>query len=177
MNTFRTIIDICLLRGKPQDLPTSFNLVLLAAGAGIVIDALSLSGNGLDMQQLLFAALQTVLFGAGLWLLLKQRGFVSRWIQTATALYAVNALFSLVILPLLPALYDMARADPPTTMGWQQLAAVVLSGWFLAVMAQVLREALEVSLGAAVVISLALMIALFMVGTLLAAMLGLYAPT
>lgn len=177
MATLQLLIEICLFRGKTQDLPASINLVALAAIASILVDSISFPGREFEFRHLLFAVLQSGLFGAGLWLILKLRKFPARWIQTATALYAINAFFSVLVLPLTPALQEMAKADAQLVFGWQALVAVLLSGWFLAVMAQVLREALEVSLLASFAASLALMIAVFMAGSLLAAFLGLYAES
>ncbi len=175
MATLRLLIEICLFRGKTQDLPASVNLVALAVLASILVDTASFPAPGFEFRHLLFAVLQSGLFGGGLWLVLKWRKFPERWIQTASALYAINAFFSLLVVPLAPALQEMAKADAQLVFGWQALVAVFLSGWFLAVMTQVLREALETSLLAGFTVSLALMIAVFVVGSLLAAFLGLYA--
>lgn len=175
MATLRLLIEICLFRGKTQDLPASVNLVALAVIASVLVDTFSFPSQGFELRHLLFAVLQSGLFGAGLWLVLKLRKFPERWLQTAIALYAINAFFSLLVLPLTPALQEMAKADAQMVFGWQALVAVFLSGWFLAVMTQVLREALETSLLAGFAASLALMIAVFMAGSLLAAFLGLYA--
>jgi len=177
MDILRTLFDICLLRGRPQDLPTSSALVMYAAGIGVVIDTFSMPGQGFEFRHLVFAILQTGLFGGLLWVVLKWRGHAARWIQTATALYAINALFSLLVLPLTPALHEMGGPDGQPVFGWEILLAFLLSVWFLAVMARVLREALEVSLLASVGASLALMISVFVIGTILAAMLGLYASS
>ena len=175
MAFLRLILDICLLRGKPQDLPTSHTLLVLAALAGVAVDFLSLPEPGFDLGRLLFVISQAVLFGAGLWLLLKLRGFAVRWTQTATALYAANAVFSLLLLPLIPALAEMLEAGPPASLGWQGMLMMVLSGWFLAVMARVLREALESSLLGSFGLSLALIFAVRLVGFVLAPLFGLKA--
>lgn len=173
MHFLRLIIDICLLRGRTQDLPTSPQLLVLAALAGALVDYLSMPNREFDLGRLLFVVFQAVLFGAGLWLVLKLRGFPARWVQTATALFAANALFSLLLLPLMPALAEMIQAGPQATLGWQGVVMMVLSGWFLAVMARVLREAMESSLLASFALSLALIFAVRMAGLLLAPLFGL----
>ena len=175
MPFLRLIFDICLLRGKPQDLPASHTLLVLAALAGVVVDFLSLPNREFDFGRLLFIVTQAVLFGTGLWMLLKLRGFAARWTQTATALYAANALFSLLLLPLIPALAEMLEAGPPASLGWQGMLMMVLSGWFLAVMARVLREALEASLLGSFGLSLALIFAVRLAGFALAPLFGLKA--
>jgi len=174
MKIISTLFQICLFRGKPQDLPTSSALVMVAAAGGVAIDALGLPGEGLDGRNLVFAVLQTGLFGLGVWLLLSMRGFAARWTQTVTALFATNALFSLAMLPLTPFLHQMLQATTPVEPGWQVIVAFVISSWFLAVVALIMREALEVGLLASFGVALALMFGVFIVGSMLAAVLGLY---
>jgi hypothetical protein len=173
MNVLRVLLDICLLRGKPQDLPTSTNLLAAAAVAGVVVDYLSLPDRRLDLGQLAFVLFQVALFGAGVWAVLKLRGVPARWIQTATALFAANALFSLLLLPLLPALEQMLKAGPEATPGWQGYAMLLISGWFLLVMSRVLREAMESSLLASFFTSLGLIFGVRVVGLVFAPLFGI----
>jgi heme/copper-type cytochrome/quinol oxidase subunit 3 len=174
MNTLRLLIDICLLRGKAQDLPAAVALVVLTALAGILVDYLSLPERGFHVGRLLFVVSQTVLFGAGLWLVLKLRGFPARWTQTVTALYAANAAFSLLLLPFLPALAETLTRGQDSALGWQMYLVLAVSGWFVAVMARVLREAMESSLLAAFVATLALIFAVRVAGLALAPLFGLH---
>jgi len=174
MNILFTLLQICLLRGKPQDLPTSMTLVIIAAVFGVIVDLFSLPAEQFAIRSLAFVLLQTVLFGFGIWIVLRTKGLVARWMQTATALFAVNAMFSLLILPLTPALHQMLQSTTPVDPGWPGIAAFLLSSWFLAVVALVLREALEVGLLLSFAIALALMFGVFIVGSMFAAILGLY---
>ena len=175
MNVLRVILQICLLRGKPQDLPTSLGLLALTALAGVVVDYFSLSSQEFSLAQLLFVLFQVALFGGGLWLVLRLRGFAARWIQTATALYAANALFSLLLLPLLPALEQMLKAGPDSAPGWQGYVMLFVSGWFLAVMARVLREAIEASMLVSFLMSLGLIFAVRVAGMVAAPLFGITA--
>jgi len=177
MHTLLLLFDICLLRGKAQDLPTSSTLVALTALAGILVDYLSLPDHGFNVARLLFVASQTVLFGAGLWLVLKLRGFPARWTQTVTALYAANAAFSLLLLPFLPALAETLKQAQDIALGWQMVVVLAVSGWFIAVMVRVLREAMESSLLGGFVVALALIFAVRVVGLTLAPLFGLHVAT
>lgn len=175
MNVLRLFLEICLLRGKPQDLPTSMPLLVLTALAGVAVDYLSLGSDDFSVGQLLFVLFQVVLFGGGLWLILRQRRFANRWIQTTTALFAANAFFSLLLVPLLPALEQMLRAGPQAAPVWQGYVMLAVSGWFLAVMARVLREAIEVSMLVSFVTSLVLIFAVRVTGMVLAPLFGIAA--
>lgn len=176
MGALRLLFDICLLRGRTQDLPTSHTLLALTALAGILVDYLSLPSHGFEIGRLLFVVSQTALFGAGLWLVLKWRGFPARWTQTATALFAAKAAFSLLLLPFLPALAEMMKQEPGTSPGWQMYVMLAVSGWFIAVMARVLREAIETSLIGSFVVTLALIFTVRLVGLMLAPLFGLGVP-
>jgi len=75
MHILKIILDICLLRGRAQDLPASMNLVWLTAAASVAVNALGMPERATDLAQLLFIASQAVMFGAVIWLLLRLRGF------------------------------------------------------------------------------------------------------
>jgi len=174
MNTLRLLIDIFLFRAKPQDLPTSRPLLAMAVAVGVVVDVLSLPDGRLEPGRWLFILLQAGLFGFGVWMVLRSRSVAARWTQTATALFAANAFFSLLLMPLMPALVEMMNAGPQAAPGWQAYVMLAVSGWFLAVMARVLREALETSMALSLVITLALIFAVRMVGLMMAPLFGLH---
>lgn len=175
MNTLRIILDICLLRGRAQDLPASPQLLWLTAAASVVVDTLSLWDRSLDLARILFVASQVALFGGAVWLLLRLRGFPARWPQTISALFAANALFSLMLLPFLPALTEMVEKGPDAPLAWEAYVMLALSGWFLAVMTRVLREATEWSLGLSLLASIVCVTLVRVLGLALAPVFGLTA--
>ncbi|MBI5612276.1 MAG: hypothetical protein HY942_04275 [Gammaproteobacteria bacterium] len=149
--TLKTLLDICLLRGRPQDLPASKNLVavtaLLSIAGHFTLDQLHQDA----FARLTFAAAQTALLGAVVWALLKLRGYPERWLQTVTALFFANIVADIVTwLAAAHALGPEASAPEPWVTGFVLATAI----WFIAIMAQVLRHALAVSLGLAVLASL-----------------------
>jgi hypothetical protein len=173
MPILKIILDICLLRGRAQDLPASMNLVWLTAAASVAVNVLGMPEQVPDLAQLLFIASQALLFGAAVWLLLRLRGFPARWMQTMTALYAVDAVFSLLLLPFLPALMEMIKQGPEVKPGWEAYVLVALSGWLLLIIARVLREATEWPLPLAFLAGFATLLAVRIVGHLLAPLFGL----
>lgn len=177
MNTLRLLLDLCLLRGRVQDLPASMGLVGLTAAASVAISMLALPDRGADLERLLFVATQVALLGGGVWLALRLRGFAARWMQTISALYAANAVFSLLKLPLLPALLEMMRQGPGGELTWQVYVALVVEVAFLAVTTRVLREALETGIVRALVAGVAIVFAVEMIGLVLAPLFGLTGQT
>lgn len=149
--TLKILLDICLLRGQPQDLPASKNLVAVTA-------ALSIAGHfALDQlhqdafARLAFAAAQTALLGAAVWVLLKLRGYPERWLQTAAALFTANIVADVITwLVAANALGPDAGEPEP----WLTTLVLAIAIWFIAIMAQVLRHALAIPLALAVLASL-----------------------
>jgi hypothetical protein len=173
MHILKILLDICLLRGRAQDLPASLHLVWLTAAASVVVNVLGMPEQASDMAQMLFIVSQAVLFGAVVWLLLRLRGFPARWMQTITALYAVDAVFSLLLLPFLPALMEMIKQGPEAKPGWEAYLLLALSGWLLLIIARVLREATEWPLPLAFLAGFTSLLAVRILGHLLAPLFGL----
>lgn len=176
MNVLKIILDICLLRGRTQDLPVSVRLVWIAAAVSVIVNSLGLLGQDIGLGPLLFIVSQVALFGAAVWLVLRLRGFPARWLQTITALFAVDAVFNLLLLPLLPALVEILRQGPQTSPGWEGFAMLALVSWLLLINARVLREATEWPLPLAFLAGLTMLLAVRMVGIFLASLFGLVAP-
>jgi hypothetical protein len=177
MPILKIILDICLLRGRAQDLPASMNLVWLTAAASIAVNALGMPERTTNLAQLLFVVSQAILFGAVIWLLLRLRGFPARWTQTVTALYAVDGVFSLLLLPLLPALMEMVKQGPEARPGWEAYLLLVLSGWLLLIIARVLREATEWPLPLAFLAGFTSLLAVRILGHWIAPLFGLMVQT
>jgi hypothetical protein len=176
MHILKIILNICLLRAGAQDLPASMVLLWLAAAAGVAVNSLGMTGEDLGLASVLFIVSQAVLYGAAIWLVLQLRGFPARWLQTMTALYAVEVVFSLMLLPLSSAVVEMLKQGPQATLGWEGFAAFALIGWLLLIIARVLREATEWPLALAFLTGLTALLAVRMLGLLLVPLFGLSAP-
>lgn len=172
MNFLKNILDICLLRGRVQDLPTSTRLLAVTGLASVVVNSLSMPEQNLGVAQFLFVALQPVLFGAVIFGLLRLRGFPERWVQTMTALYAVDAVFSLLKLPFLPAMIEMLKQGPEAQFRWEAVLVLFLGGWLLLITARILREATEWPLPLAFFASLTALLVVFMLSYLLMPLFG-----
>lgn len=176
MKMLRLVIEICLLRGRAQDLPAGMSYVWLTGVTSAAVDLLSLPTAEMNPGHVLFIAMEVLLFGATLWVILKLRGVPERWMQSTTALYAANAVFGLVLLPFVPALAEFARqvqqgANPAA--GWEVYVSMFLSGWFLAVMTRVLREATDWTIGLSLAATFASVAFVRIVGAILASAFGL----
>ena len=156
MSILKILFDICLLRGQPQDLPASKNLVALTALLSIA------STYTLDhlhqeiLRGLVFAASQTALLGAVVWVALAIRGYTERWLQTIAPLFAAATLVDVIKwLVVASVLGHEASAPGPWLTGF----ILVIAMWFIAIMAHVLRHALALSMALAVLVSLGCVLA------------------
>jgi hypothetical protein len=184
MPILKIIFDICLLRGRPQDLPASWNLLRLTVLATVLTGyarVVRVDGSGLG--GLVLVIFQAAIFGAVVWMILKVRGRPERWLQSIAALYAVNALFSLMLLPVLPQLAEAGKhaleafqQGAATPIGWELLFASAADIWYLLVMAQVMRHATELSFGLSALISFFALVTVGMVEILLISVFSVPVP-
>lgn len=149
LNDVKTIIGLAVLRAKPQDLSASRGLL----AAAVALDAgVNFAMNELDTalgQKFVTVGVQVLLLGAFAYGALQWRGFGNRFLQTATALFGTSIITSLVAWAALSPL----GPEPQFTSTYARLVLVTLSFWTLAVMANILRYALEVSLAVAALLS------------------------
>ncbi len=154
MSAIRTLVDICLLRGKPQDLPADRSLVWQTAVFSIVSNFAIDNLHPDAATRLLFATTQVVLLGAVVWGALRLRHFPQRWMQVIAPLYAAGALINLLAWPLFSL---VITPNAPTSGNWALLLGVGMTVWFLAIMTNVMHHALELPVGRSAFISVACM--------------------
>ncbi len=139
-------IDICRLRGTPQDLPGSrFLLILTTSGyfaIGLVISLLALP-LGLAI---LSAMVDTLILVALAWFSLWITGKTPRFTQTCTALTGTGVLFGLVGWPLITFLQGLPEGQNNSLPLLLLLGLVI---WNIMVIGHILRHALGIMMWAA----------------------------
>ena len=134
-------VQICLLRMRPQDLPSSGMLLALVLFAhtlmGVVVAAVDLRFD----QALAAGIIDTGLMCGLTTGLLMLRTLRERTVQTLTALAGAGSVIGFVAYPVSLWLHDAHQANVQSPA----LALVLLAvlGWSLAVSAHVLRHALS----------------------------------
>lgn len=149
--------DMLRLRTRPQDLPASDRWLLGSAAALVATSMLAirriyppdlaLARIGLDL------ALQ-VAFVLGA---LRLTGHPERFRQTFTALCGTGALLVLLTWPLIDILLD--REPDEELFALAMLGLFVVYAWSVVVVGHILRHALDLGLGKAVLIALAYILA------------------
>ncbi len=131
-----TLINICLLRANPQDLPVSTSLTVFALMVYYAADVATAAANVPSLNAFQAAAVDTFLLIALVHGVLNYRGFQIRARQTLIALAGTGALLSLLTLAVAALLPD----DVPSAYPWLLSVA-----WLFAVYGWVLRHAFGVS--------------------------------
>ncbi len=145
-------INLLLFRAGPQDMPASQQVLKFVLMASIVTGALGSIGTlGLPAATLISVS-QIALYGVFVYLMLKMFRKPERWLQTIIAIYGATALMNLACLPFLQNLSLFSEGQLVITE--KLLIVGVLQLWLLIVTARILKEAAEISMGRAVLLTL-----------------------
>lgn len=148
----RACLDIALMRSGPQALPASGLLLAACLALYATTYLMVVATTGLELRVLAAQALASVLLDVvGLWLVLAVARRPERWLQSLTALFGAGIILNLALLPV--AL--LVAAGGPRFELAGALAGSLVMGWGLAVLAHILRHALELAWGLALAIAAA----------------------
>ena len=147
----KLFVDIALLRGKPQDLPPSAAVLAFVLLVDIATTYYLIDGN-IAGARFYAVAIHTVVLALLVYGALWWRGLRARFVQTASALFGGGIVVTLAAWAIITALRVPFDVENPNFM----LLTLLLSVWVLAIMAQVLRHALEVPLAVAVLTTFAI---------------------
>ena len=144
---FKIFLDLCLLRANPQDLPTSNRLLAAALVAHLLANVLTGLDSASPENALLAGAMDTLLLVALTHTGLMLRGVGARTRQTLTALAGCGALLAVLAWAVVTA------AEAAVPVNYARLFWLPFLFWFLAVYGHILRNALNVSLGVGLALS------------------------
>lgn len=138
MPLIKLFLDICFFKKGPQDTPASNMLLVLAVFAYLIVGVVLLGLEGNRGEALVEAIVEGLMLFGFVYMALYLGKKLPRLQQTATALYACDALVSAAAVPLLAWLLVTPEAKPVYIL----LALVTL--WHLAVVGHILRHALAI---------------------------------
>ena len=141
---FNLFLDICLFRKGPQDVPASMALLklcLLAYGLSGLLVLLIGTPAPVALLQIL---LDLVILSGLLYLALLLYRHPGRFEQTLSALTGSGTLMGLLALPLISWL---AHLSPDGDAELPSLLLLALMAWSIAIMAHILRQAFNSSIG------------------------------
>lgn len=135
----KAFLDICLFRTKPEQLPYSHFLMILAIIAYILADMwVNLVTQNLSKTILVVIVETAMLLGftyAGLWI----RDFLNRMVKTVTAIAGTSTIFTLGKYPLMTIL----QSQPKGQTSIVSLFVIGLMIWNVAVLGHILRSSLS----------------------------------
>ena len=138
---FDLFLDICLFRKGPQDVPAGMALLklcLLGYGlSGLMVLLLNTPAPVAILQILL----DLVLLAGLLHLALLARRHSRRFEQTLSALTGTGTLMGLLALPVM---FWIISQGPDGDVQWPSLLLLALMAWSVAIMAHILRHALDI---------------------------------
>jgi len=152
MNASLRFIDLCLFKAGPSDLPISQSLLKITLLIYLVI-SIVINQIDSDLNMSFFVSLTDVLFlMISTMLLLKFRGFQSRYVQTLTALAGSGSCIAFIGLPIIWWFYQIEPEQQATS--YVMLLMIALMFWSLMVMAHIFRQSLEIKAGTAAMLTI-----------------------
>ena len=136
----RRFFAICLFRAAPQDLPSSFFLLLLALLAYALVGLLLALNQATILKSLAMVSVDILLLAGLSWLLLWTRVLSQRYTQTLTALAGCSAILAFCAWPLL--LWQQSSVND----SGNNLVALLMWAWFfwqIMVFSHIISQALE----------------------------------
>lgn len=151
MNIALRFIDLCLFKASPSDVPASQALLKITLLIYLIL-GIAINQLDSDLNTSLFVSLADVLvlmIATGV--MLKLRGYQSRYTQTLTALAGAGSCIALIGFPIIWWFYQIEPEQQPTS--YAMLLMVALMFWSLMVTAHIFRQSLEIKAGTAVVLT------------------------
>lgn len=142
------LLEICLLRAGPQDLPAARQFLALALAGYFLVDVLILQLGFPFGAALAASLLDVLLLAAFVQIVLRIAAKPERFNQTLAALAGTGQLLGLLALPLIHATLNAEAAG--NAASGLMLARLAVLAWSLLVTGHILRHALSVSLMTAV---------------------------
>lgn len=152
MPLIRLLFEICTFRKGPQDIPVSPALLGLAILAYLLAGICLLGVETVWTERILRVVTEALLLMSFVWIMLTLMGKRARLLQTATAVYASDALISSMAVPVLALL----SSSPNTRSAY--LLLLVLTVWHWSILGHILRHALSVRLALGTGLALTYMI-------------------
>ena len=164
-------INVLLFRAGPQDMAASTGVLKFTLIACFLTDIVGASSTLGMKTSMLLSGGQIALLGVFVFLLLKINKKEDRWLQTLIALFGALAIINLATYPFIRNLNLFSDGKLVLTGGLMIVAALQL--WFFVVMARILKDALEVRMGRAVLLTFLIINIVPMVLSLIVGVLGL----
>ena len=159
------LLDICMFRAGPQDLPASPWLLKLLFAGYIAVGVLSGRLLGSVSKAFVEALFDASLLGLVLFTFLNWHGLRARFVQTYSATLGCGLIINTLALPLI---YGIAAAQASGGVSIElALIWLAILGWDIAVLAHILRHAFNITLARGFMFSVIYIVAYYQLATAL----------
>ena len=153
LELLKRFFKICLLTNGPQDLPYSLPLLQIMVFIYFLTGCVSMWPSVPIDDSFWIMLLDSGILLVFCWLCLLAFNKRSRFLQAATALTAIGAVFQLLAWPLLLHINDSKQSEVVSVEA--SFLLLIIISWNLAVYAHIFRQAFEVRMPAAFVLTIA----------------------
>jgi len=156
MNELKLLVDLCLFQAKPQDFPYSHGWLLIAGAAlsmGIYVSYPAREQTPAIIM--LISIVHVLAYGFAIWSVLRVRSMPERFVQTMTTILGTAALLQFITWPFVDWL--IKTQDTPAAQ-FPLLAIFGLGLWTFAVAVNINRQAMELTTGQSILITLGIQI-------------------
>ena len=153
INYLRLFIELCLFRQQAENIPKSESLLLVTSLVAILSAAANAASEEGFIRALLLSGCQIILFSGMIWLALRFKGLSERCVQTLTGIFGATTVLQLLTLPLFG--WQESLVSPDTGQLVVTLPLIIVAAiaiWSLTVMASILRQAMEIRIGGAILL-------------------------
>ena len=148
IQTIQTLIQICLFRARPQDLPASRQVLIFTIIATFILSVTRIAQVTEGLSPITISLIQIGLLALGLRILLTLFSKRERWLQSGASVFGCSSVLMLAATPVL-------MITESSVSGLANLVLVAMTVWSFAVIVFILRETLEIRLLLAFLITFA----------------------
>ncbi len=167
-----TLLQLCMVRGKPQDLPASSQFLVVAMIAYVVTNLIPSFGHDSFGRLVMLSGAEAFATLGVLWVFLRVSQKSPRFTQAAIAIFGALALAQLITAPFTASFASsFQNSEGGLVIGPDAplIPLLLLGIWFIAIMANILRHTFETTLFKAVLMTFGMkLLAMFFVSLLLA---------
>ena len=149
---FQVFFSICLLRYKPQDLPQSYELLILCLVVYTAINfVLALSAATVPMAMSV-SVLETFLVCVITLVILKFGRRIERWVKTLTAISGTGSVIGIIAIPLFFLIF--VTGIEGLLQAVVLMFYMMLVVWNVVIMGHILRHSLDTTLGIGIIFAI-----------------------
>lgn len=146
---FKTFLNMCIFRYKPQDLPQSYDLLIICLLLYTLINVLLAMTTAPFATALQISILDTAIVTVITVFILKLNRHHERWLKTLMALAGTGCIIGLFTLPLFAGAFLLEVSELIQSVILMIYLALLI--WNIVIMGHILRHAMETTLGIGIV--------------------------